>query len=73
MVVNTPSGSGARVDGYEIRIAATAKGIPCVTTMTGASAAARAIGAMRTHGDEVRSLQELHEGIMREKAPEATA
>ncbi len=60
MVVNTPSGSGARVDGYEIRIAATARGIPCITTMTGASAAARAIGAMRIHGDEVRSLQELH-------------
>ncbi|MBI2692010.1 MAG: carbamoyl-phosphate synthase large subunit [Solirubrobacterales bacterium] len=60
LVVNTPSGSGARADGYEIRIAATARGIPCITTMTGASAAARAIGAMRTHGDEVRSLQELH-------------
>ncbi|MBJ7459740.1 MAG: carbamoyl-phosphate synthase large subunit, partial [Thermoleophilaceae bacterium] len=60
LVVNTPSGSGARADGYEIRIAATARGIPCITTMTGASAAARAIGAMRVHGDEVRSLQELH-------------
>jgi carbamoyl-phosphate synthase large subunit len=60
MVVNTPSGSGARADGYEIRIAATARGVPCITTMTGASAAARAIGAMRVHGDEVRSLQELH-------------
>jgi carbamoyl-phosphate synthase large subunit len=60
LVVNTPSGSGARADGYEIRIAATARGIPCITTMTGASAAARAIGAMRIHGDEVRSLQELH-------------
>ncbi|MBJ7354527.1 MAG: carbamoyl-phosphate synthase large subunit [Thermoleophilaceae bacterium] len=60
LVVNTPSGSGARADGYEIRIAATARGIPCITTMTGASAAARAIGAMRLHGDEVRSLQELH-------------
>jgi carbamoyl-phosphate synthase large subunit len=60
MVVNTPSGSGARADGYEIRIAATARGIPCMTTMTGASAAARAIGALRTHGDEVRSLQEIH-------------
>ncbi|MGB1582259.1 MAG: carbamoyl-phosphate synthase large subunit [Solirubrobacterales bacterium] len=60
MVVNTPSGSGARADGYEIRVAATARGIPCVTTMTGASAAARAIAAMRIHGDDVRSLQELH-------------
>jgi carbamoyl-phosphate synthase large subunit len=61
MVVNTPSGSGARVDGYEIRIAATARGIPCMTTMTGASAAARAIAAMRDHGDEVRALQDLHD------------
>jgi carbamoyl-phosphate synthase large subunit len=60
MVVNTPSGSGARADGYEIRIAATARGLPCITTMTGASAAARAIAAMRIHGDEVKSLQELH-------------
>lgn len=69
MVVNTPSGSGARADGYEIRIAATARGIPCITTMTGASAAARAIGAMRVHGDEVRSLQELHSGVDRAEAP----
>jgi len=34
--------------------------------MTGASAAARAIGAARGNGRiEVRSLQELHEGAMR--------
>ncbi len=60
MVINTPSGSGARSDGYEIRVAATARGIPCITTMTGASAAARAIAAMRRGVPEVRSLQELH-------------
>ena len=60
MVVNTPSGSGARADGYEIRIAATERGIPCITTMTGASAAARAIAAMRNGNDSVRSLQEIH-------------
>jgi carbamoyl-phosphate synthase large subunit len=60
MVINTPSGSGARSDGYEIRVAATARGIPCVTTMTGASAAARAIAAMSGREPQVRSLQELH-------------
>jgi len=61
MVINTPTGSGARTDGYEIRSAATRRGIPCITTMTGASAAVRAIGAQR--GEiEVRSLQELHSG-----------
>jgi carbamoyl-phosphate synthase large subunit len=61
MVINTPTGSGARSDGYEIRSAATRRGIPCITTMTGASAAARAIGAQREGGGtEVLSLQELH-------------
>ncbi len=64
MVINTPTGSGARSDGYEIRSAATRRGIPCITTMTGASAAARAIGAQREGGvTEVRSLQELHAGV----------
>ena len=60
LVINTPTGSGARVDGYEIRRAATARGIPCITTLTGASAAQRAIVAMRRGVSEPRSLQELH-------------
>ena len=47
LVINTPTGSGARADGYEIRSAAVREGIPCVTTMTGASAAVRAIAAQR--------------------------
>jgi carbamoyl-phosphate synthase large subunit len=61
LVINTPTGGGARSDGYEIRNAAVRHGIPCVTTMTGASAAARAIFAVRTRGADPRSLQELHE------------
>ncbi|HSJ18789.1 MAG TPA: carbamoyl-phosphate synthase large subunit [Solirubrobacterales bacterium] len=61
MVINTPTGGGARSDGYEIRTAAVRCGIPCLTTMTGASAAARAIFAQRAGGAAVRSLQELHE------------
>ncbi|MGI8727379.1 MAG: carbamoyl-phosphate synthase large subunit [Solirubrobacterales bacterium] len=60
MVINTPTGSGARIDGHPIRKAATRKGIPCVTTMTGASAAARSIFAHLNTDAEVRSLQELH-------------
>jgi carbamoyl-phosphate synthase large subunit len=60
LVINTPTGSGARADGYEIRSAAVRRGIPCVTTMTGASAAARAIAAQKESGTQVRSLQELH-------------
>ena len=61
LVINTPTGSGARSDGYEIRTAAVREGIPCVTTMTGASAAARAIFAQRGQAAEPRCLQELHE------------
>jgi carbamoyl-phosphate synthase large subunit len=60
LVINTPTGSGARSDGYEIRRAAVARGIPCITTMTGATAAQRAIRALRSGQPEVRSLQELH-------------
>jgi carbamoyl-phosphate synthase large subunit len=60
LVINTPTGSGARADGWEIRRAAVRRGIPCVTTMTGATAAQRAILARRKGEPPVRSLQELH-------------
>ncbi|HEX8052596.1 MAG TPA: carbamoyl-phosphate synthase large subunit [Thermoleophilaceae bacterium] len=60
LVINTPTGAGARADGWEIRRAAVSRGIPCITTMTGASAAQRAIRAGRGEAPEVRSLQELH-------------
>ncbi len=63
LVINTPTGSGARADGYEIRTAAVRHGIPCVTTMTGATAAARAIAAGRQGEAEVRSIQEIHGGV----------
>jgi carbamoyl-phosphate synthase large subunit len=69
LVINTPTGSGARADGYEIRTAAVRQGIPCVTTMTGATAAARAIAAGKQGDAEVRSLQEIHAGQV--KAAEA--
>src|SRR5205085_972478 len=60
LVINTPTGSGARADGYEIRRAAVARGIPCITTMSGASAAQRAVRARRNEQVDVTSLQELH-------------
>ncbi len=71
LVINTPTGSGARSDGYEIRTAAVRHGIPCVTTMTGASAAARAIFAQRERGAEPRSLQELHGDAARARVAES--
>jgi carbamoyl-phosphate synthase large subunit len=60
LVINTPTGTTARSDGYEIRSAAVARGIPCITTMSGGLAAARAIIAARRGEPEVVSLQELH-------------
>jgi carbamoyl-phosphate synthase large subunit len=69
LVINTPTGSGARTDGYEIRTAAVRQGIPCVTTMTGATAAARAIAAAKQGDAEVRSLQEIHGTVAGEPQP----
>jgi carbamoyl-phosphate synthase large subunit len=60
IVINTPVGTGARADGYEIRTAAIARGIPCITTMAGGIAAARAISAARRGEFEILSLQEIH-------------
>jgi carbamoyl-phosphate synthase large subunit len=61
LVINTPFGRGPRTDGYFIRTAAAAAGIPCVTTLPGVMAALRGIEALRTGSNEPRSLQEYHE------------
>ena len=64
MVINTPYGnSGPRRDGYEIRSAAVAMNIPCVTTVQGASAAVQGIEAAIRGDIDVRSLQELHASL----------
>jgi carbamoyl-phosphate synthase large subunit len=60
LVVNTPQGSGARGDGYDIRIAAVAADIPCITTLSGLTAVVQGIEA-RLSGDlAVRPLQSWH-------------
>jgi len=70
LVVNTPTGSGARADGWQIRRAAVARGVPCLTTLSGALAAARAIASARHGQAEVLSLQEIHRPS---RAAQATA
>jgi carbamoyl-phosphate synthase large subunit len=60
LVVNTPTGSGARTDGWEIRRAAVARGIPALTTLSAGLSAARAIASARQSDPGVLSLQELH-------------
>ena len=69
LIVNTPTGSGARSDGWEIRRSAIAHGIPCLTTLSAGVSAARAIAqAIKLGEPDVLSLQELHRG---ERSPEA--
>jgi carbamoyl-phosphate synthase large subunit len=60
LVINTPAGRGARTDGYEIRAAAIAHRIPCITTLAGASAAVQAISQARQM--EPPALQDIHRG-----------
>jgi carbamoyl-phosphate synthase large subunit len=58
LVVNTPSGKGARTDEGKIRAAAVQAGVPCVTTLEAASAAVKAIEALREEEMQVQALQE---------------
>ena len=62
LVINTPVGIGARTDGYEIRRAAVARGIPCMTTLAAGISAAQRDRQRPPHGaPEVLWLQELHD------------
>ena len=58
LVINTPSGKGARTDEGRIRAAAVSHGIPCITTIQAADAAVRAIEAMREEELEVEAVQD---------------
>ncbi|MEA2200692.1 MAG: carbamoyl-phosphate synthase large subunit [Solirubrobacteraceae bacterium] len=74
LVVNTPTGSGARTDGYEIRRAAVMHGIPCLTTLSAGVSAARAIASARRDGEpEVLCLQDLHGMARAESRPGAAS
>jgi carbamoyl-phosphate synthase large subunit len=58
LVLNTPSGKGARTDEGRIRAAAVQAGVPCVTTIEAATAAVKAIEALREEEMQVLSLQD---------------
>jgi len=60
LVVNTPRGRGPRADGAHIRRAALEHGVPCLTTVRAARAAAEGIAARGKSAPAVRSLQEHH-------------
>ena len=65
LVINTPLGRESFFDDRTLRRIATVLGVPCVTTLTGATATVSAIRALREEALEVRPLQEYHAEIAR--------
>jgi carbamoyl-phosphate synthase large subunit len=59
LVVNTPSGKGARTDEGRIRASAVSHGVPCITTIAGARAAVAALERLRQGPLRVYALQDL--------------
>ncbi len=60
LVINTPLGRESFYDEKSIRRAAIRYNVPCITTLSAASAAARGIRAMKGHAVDVAALQDLH-------------
>jgi carbamoyl-phosphate synthase large subunit len=58
LIINTPYGTGSRLDGYEIRTAAVARSVPCLTTVQAMGAAVQGIDSLLRGEIGVRSLQE---------------
>jgi carbamoyl-phosphate synthase large subunit len=63
LVINTPLGRESFFDDRAVRRAATMAQVPCITTLTGASAAVSAIGALRRQTLTVCSLQDYYGGV----------
>jgi carbamoyl-phosphate synthase large subunit len=60
MIINTPSGRGARSDEAKIRAAAVQHGVTCITTLAAAQAAADACRAIRDERLGVLALQDWY-------------
>ncbi len=63
LVINTPVGKESKVDDSYIRKTAIKRGVPYVTTMAAAVAAAKGIAAYRKGRGQVKSLQGYHADI----------
>ncbi|MCA1585373.1 MAG: carbamoyl phosphate synthase large subunit, partial [Acidobacteria bacterium] len=63
LVINTPLGRESFFDDKAVRRAAIMTGVPCITTITGASAAVAAIRALRSEGLDVRALQDYYAAV----------
>ena len=65
LVINTPSGRGARTDEGRIRAAAVSLGVTCITTIAAAFAAVEACKALKTREFTVCTLQERFAALKR--------
>jgi len=65
LVINTPSGRLPRADEVRIRSMATALGIPCVTTISGAQASLTGIEAARKYPLGVKPIQAYHQELVK--------
>jgi carbamoyl-phosphate synthase large subunit len=63
LVINTPSGKGARTDEGKIRAAAVLHGVTCITTLAAAQAAVEACAALRAGELTVMALQDRYAQI----------
>jgi carbamoyl-phosphate synthase large subunit len=63
LVINTPGGKKPKADEVAIRTQAVAHNIPCITTLSGASAAVNGIESLLKRGMSVHSIQEYHQKI----------
>ncbi|HPV04050.1 MAG TPA: carbamoyl-phosphate synthase large subunit [Myxococcota bacterium] len=58
LILNTPAGGRGRTDAASIRVAASANGVACVTTLQGSIAALRGVMALRESALDIRALQD---------------
>ncbi|MCM3881649.1 MAG: carbamoyl-phosphate synthase large subunit [Vicinamibacterales bacterium] len=63
LIVNTPLGRESFFDDRVVRRVAMLHNVPCITTLTGASAAVEAIRAVRAQALDVRAIQDYHAEI----------
>ncbi|MGH9747697.1 MAG: carbamoyl-phosphate synthase large subunit [Candidatus Acidiferrales bacterium] len=73
LVMNTPLGRESFYDEKSIRRAAIRYNVPCITTLSAATAAAKGIRAMAGHAVDVAALQDLHRRKSAAPAPRESA
>jgi len=60
IIINTPAGKATKVDETKIRSLAVSKGVPCITTISGAQATVNGIESLIRKGLSVKAIQDYH-------------